>query len=138
MHPQSSDGDACLNCVATGAELGDQQDYTAQFNSAYLNDSLDASLDPNHHNPPSSEVAIPVTSSKSSRRVPGSSCNNSKLPAALKSTDTHKNKSVNEKVGIKHRKLRKLELKLKKWEEDLKIRETKLNEHGTDSRRLEE
>ena len=63
--------------------------------------------------------------------MPGSGCNNSKLPAALKSTDTQANKSVNEKVGIKHRELRQLELKLKKWEEDLKLRETKLNEHGT-------
>ena len=65
MDPQSSDGDACLNCVATGAQLRDQQDYTAQSNSVKLNDSVDASLDPNHHNPPSSEVAIPVTSSLS-------------------------------------------------------------------------
>ena len=65
MDPQSSNGDACVNCVATGAQLRDQQDYTAQTNSVKLNDSVDASLDPNHHNPPSSEVAIPVTSSLS-------------------------------------------------------------------------
>ena len=45
---------------------------------------------------------------------------------------------ASDKAVIKLRKVRQLEAKLKKWEEDLKLREAKVTNSNVDSRRMEE
>ena len=47
-------------------------------------------------------------------------------------------KSTQETAGVKQRELRQKELKLKKWEEELKVREVKTDELENDRRRLED
>ena len=49
-----------------------------------------------------------------------------------------RDKTVNDKSVIKLRELRQYEAKLKKWEENLKIREAKVNDSTVDSCRMEE
>ena len=49
-----------------------------------------------------------------------------------------RDKMASNKAVIKLRKVRQLEAKLKKWEEDLKLREAKVTNSNVDSRRMEE
>ena len=40
-------------------------------------------------------------------------------------------------ISVKHKDLRQLESKLKKWENELKLREAKINENSSETRRLQ-
>lgn len=51
---------------------------------------------------------------------------------------SNRDKSAKDKAVIKLREVRQLEAKLKKWEEDLKLREAKVTNSNVDSRRMEE
>ena len=53
-------------------------------------------------------------------------------------TTSCKDKMASYKAVIKLRQVRQLEAKLKKWEEDLKLREAKVTNRNVDSRRMEE
>ena len=56
---------------------------------------------------------------------------------AVKTTKPREKKNTSESLSVKQRELRQLEIKLKKWEEDLKMQDAKMADMTATTRKLE-
>ncbi|MCG8075648.1 MAG: hypothetical protein JAY75_05335, partial [Candidatus Thiodiazotropha taylori] len=77
-------------------------------------------------------------SGKPSNETKADSAVNPNKPSPSETKSQKDKKGAQDTTGVKQRELRQQELKLRKWEEELKIREAKAAELENDKRRLEE
>ena len=115
MCVNSDHGEMCLACAATRnqAEISGQEEITQSKEN--IQAQKEASL---------TEI----------KKVAASECIDKK---SGKESGREK-KTLHDTLGVKQRELRQLEMKLNKWEEDLRVREAKASDLENDTRRLED
>ena len=138
-----SDPSICHSCCAAEAQISNQvicpdnsvNTSQAEYGSTTIltnvpqNDVTGSGSDANSNPIPQGTA---VNQGSGQRKQGGPTAKSS-----LTSTSS-RDKTTTDKAAIKLREVRQLEGKLKKWEEDLKIREAKLNNNSVDARRMEE
>ena len=112
--------DICIACCATDSQLNHQKGTILSQTTSDNLGSVSINCD-NINRPGNSK-----TSEQSSK--------NNKQP----NSNISKQTSTDSNANMKQRELRQLETKLRKWEDDLKIRELKLSDKDKENRRLED
>ncbi|MCG7868272.1 MAG: hypothetical protein JAY74_18145, partial [Candidatus Thiodiazotropha taylori] len=125
------DDDLCLTCAAnqvqrTDAQLGDSPPPASQQQTD--SGTLDYSDDPGQQ----------LTQTQNHNNESTVNPNETKTTQSKANKGPKEKKPPQDTAGVKQRELRQKELKLKKWEEELKIREAKTAELEGDKSRLED
>ena len=146
-------GDICLSCGAsqTQMELTDSQTPKLSTDTVQCSQTISTSSTAGpsveeaqltDHNkarqPQGLEMGNPVETTKESENQSGwepQSATNNCQGVKLKTKDK---KTSSDAQAVKHRELRQIEAKLKKWEEEFKLRETILNDKEVYRKKLED
>ena len=120
--------DQCIGCCATDNQLNKNNDINLE-NATVLDENINKNVD---------GIGLKTSNSQCMKINKGDNSNGNKDNSIIKHNKDVIKGAPSDCIPMKQRELRQLENKLRKWEDDLKMRESRLLEQNKENRRLED